>query len=51
MTLKRISPSRVINMNIWMPGIKYLDSVLLQLREGGELELVRFRYGAAVAAG
>jgi hypothetical protein len=31
MTLRRISPSRVIDMNRWIPGIKYLDSWLSQL--------------------
>ena len=31
MTLRRISPSRVIDMNRWIPGIKYLDNWLSQL--------------------
>ena len=31
MTLRRISPSRVIDMNRLIPGIKYLDSWLSQL--------------------
>jgi hypothetical protein len=30
MTLRRISPSRVIDMYRWIPGIKYLDSWLSQ---------------------
>jgi hypothetical protein len=33
MTLRRISPSRVIDMDRWIPGIKYLDSWLSQLEK------------------